>query len=178
MNTRKKGYTLLQSSSLPTSQAGTVILFLILAILTGTCEAQTSFNSSIFTIIFILVILVAVICIVSCGCICCIAYACNHRQQPSLSARTIQYTYNNHQSQIRRGAYPQSQYSSGSQPYPEQIYRSGHPAYPTPAPQPTATVEPQPVSLPEATLHQGDAPPAYEEAVRMKTVDLENDENR
>ena len=25
-------------------------------------------------------------------------------------------------------------------------------------------------SLPEATLHQGDAPPVYEEAVRMKTV--------
>ena len=28
----------------------------------------------------------------------------------------------------------------------------------------------EPVSLPEATLHQGDAPPAYEEAVGMKTV--------
>ena len=27
-----------------------------------------------------------------------------------------------------------------------------------------------PVPLPEATLHQGDAPPAYEEAVGMKTV--------
>ena len=30
----------------------------------------------------------------------------------------------------------------------------------------------EPVSLPEATLHQGDAPPAYEEALGMKTVDL------
>ena len=29
----------------------------------------------------------------------------------------------------------------------------------------------EPVSqLPEATLHQGDAPPAYEEAIGMKTV--------
>ena len=28
----------------------------------------------------------------------------------------------------------------------------------------------EPVSLPEATLHQGDAPPAYAEAVKMKTV--------
>ena len=33
---------------------------------------------------------------------------------------------------------------------------------------PQATSEPD--SLPEATLHQGDAPPAYEEAVGMKTV--------
>ena len=30
----------------------------------------------------------------------------------------------------------------------------------------------EPVSLPEATLHQGDAPPAYEEAIEMKTVDI------
>ena len=28
----------------------------------------------------------------------------------------------------------------------------------------------EPVSLPEATLHQGEAPPAYTEAVKMKTV--------
>jgi hypothetical protein len=28
----------------------------------------------------------------------------------------------------------------------------------------------EPVSLPEATLHQGDAPPAYEEAIEMETV--------
>lgn len=30
----------------------------------------------------------------------------------------------------------------------------------------------EPVSLSEARLHQGDAPPAYEEAVRMKTIDV------
>ena len=30
------------------------------------------------------------------------------------------------------------------------------------------------VSLPEATLHRGDAPPAYKEAVTMKTVDIED----
>ena len=28
----------------------------------------------------------------------------------------------------------------------------------------------EPVPLPEATLHQGDAPPAYTEAIKMKTV--------
>ena len=31
----------------------------------------------------------------------------------------------------------------------------------------------EPVSLPEATLHQGDAPPGYEEAVGMKTIDID-----
>ena len=30
----------------------------------------------------------------------------------------------------------------------------------------------EPVSLSEARLHQGDAPPAYEEAVGMKTIDV------
>lgn len=29
------------------------------------------------------------------------------------------------------------------------------------------------ISLPEATLHQGDAPPSYEEAIRMKTVNFD-----
>ena len=36
---------------------------------------------------------------------------------------------------------------------------------------PQATTEPV-ASLPEATLHQGDAPPGYAEAVGMKTVDI------
>ena len=30
----------------------------------------------------------------------------------------------------------------------------------------------EPVSLPEATLHQGDAPPGYAEAIGLKTVDI------
>lgn len=175
MKTRKKVHTLLQSSSLPTSQAGTVILFLILSILTGTCEAQNgNFVGDAITITVTLIVVAVVMCVVFCGCVCCVVYVCNQRQH---SARTIQYTHNR-QSQSHQGAYPQSQYPSGSQSYPQQTYhypQSGHPAYP---PQPTATVEPQPVSLPEATLHQGDAPPAYEEAIRMRTVDFESDQNK
>jgi hypothetical protein len=34
----------------------------------------------------------------------------------------------------------------------------------------------QAVSLPEATLHQGEEPPAYAEAIGMKTVDLDQDD--
>ena len=37
---------------------------------------------------------------------------------------------------------------------------------------------PEPVSLPKATLHQGEAPPTYEEAIRMKTVDLSQQEEQ
>ena len=33
------------------------------------------------------------------------------------------------------------------------------------------------ISLPEATLHRGDAPPAYAEAIRMKTVVIEDLDN-
>ena len=175
MKTRNKQHSSLQSSFLPTSTAGTVSLFLILAILIGKCEAQNSFNSSIITYVVIFVAVAIFMCLLFWCCVGCMIYMCN-RQQPT---RTIQYTYN-HQPQRGQGVYPQSQYPSGSQPYPGQTYnhpQSGYPAYSTPTSQPTAT-ELQPVSLPEATLHQGDAPPGYEEAVRMRTVDLECDQNR
>ena len=50
------------------------------------------------------------------------------------------------------------------QPYSEQTYIP-----------PTETMsDSEPVSLPEATLHQGNAPPGYEEAIGMKTIDLPN----
>ena len=62
---------------------------------------------------------------------------------------------------------------SGSQPYPAQSnYPQSYPAPPQtyPVPSQLAYTEPQQVSLPEATLHQGDAPPGYAEAVVMTTV--------
>ena len=49
--------------------------------------------------------------------------------------------------------------------------------YPTSPTGNTSQTVPQasePVPLPEATLHQGDAPPAYEEAIGMKTVHIDN----
>ena len=42
---------------------------------------------------------------------------------------------------------------------------------------PQATTS-EPVPLPEATLHQGDAPPGYEEAIGMKTVDIADLDNQ
>ena len=42
---------------------------------------------------------------------------------------------------------------------------------------PQATTS-EPVPLPEATLHQGDAPPGYQEAIGMKTVDIAGLDNQ
>ena len=56
-------------------------------------------------------------------------------------------------------SYPQPVPLSYPQPVP-----SSYPQFPLP--------EPQQVSLPKATLHQGDAPPGYSEAVGMTTVKL------
>ena len=39
----------------------------------------------------------------------------------------------------------------------------------------TVPVAVEPVSLPEATLHRGDAPPGYNEAITMKTIDTAHD---
>ena len=63
-------------------------------------------------------------------------------------------------------AYPRHGYISPSTGAVPSVSPLAHPGA---IPQTTTS---EPVSLPEATLHQGDAPPAYEEAVRMKTVDI------
>ena len=54
-------------------------------------------------------------------------------------------------------------------PPPTVIASSTPPATPRTTSQ-TVPQSSEPVSLPEATLHQGDAPPAYAEAVKLKTV--------
>ena len=64
--------------------------------------------------------------------------------------------------------YPQATPSAGGfQPYPVQSN------YPQPVPSQPPYTEPQQVSLPEATLHQGDAPPGYAEAVGFATVNID-----
>ena len=85
-------------------------------------------------------------------------------------------------------SYPVQQYVAPStapgnppptQPYPVQGYFPPStvtvPNAPPAPPGVTSQTVPQasePVSLPEATLHQGDAPPAYNEAIGMRTVDI------
>ena len=70
---------------------------------------------------------------------------------------------------IQQVIFPQATPSAGgSQPYPVQSN------YPQPVPSQPPYTEPQQVSLPEATLHQGDAPPGYEEAVDYTTVNIDS----
>ena len=62
---------------------------------------------------------------------------------------------------------------SPTQVYPGQAYipPSAVPNIPSDPPGTTVQTVPQSVSLPEATLHEGDAPPGYRDAIGMKTVD-------
>ena len=70
-----------------------------------------------------------------------------------------------------------SQYGTGTRPYPVQRHipppmapRSLSPTEATTSAQTVPQVY-EPISLPEATLHHGEAPPDYEEAIKMKPPD-------
>ena len=65
----------------------------------------------------------------------------------------------------RQGYVPPSTGHAGAVPSVSPLAAS----HPGAIPQATTA---EPVSLPEATLHQGDAPPTYAEAIGMKTVDI------
>ena len=169
-------------------RANSLLILLSLLILhVGTCQAQDNFNNNgpgaeFFALPLGLFFGISTI---MCCCFWTIVCTCIYLQH-----RTQRF--NNPQ---------RPQYGTVTRPYPTQGYvipstTPGHPpptqAYPgqayvqpstitapnaPPAP-PGTTLQtvPQfsePVSLPEATLHQGDAPPTYNEAVTMKTVHQE-----
>ena len=98
-------------------------------------------------------------------CICCIVHA-------DKNSTSNVNTFNARERPTQQVIYPQATPSAfSSQPYPVQSN------YPQPVPSQPAYTEPQQVSLPEATLHQGDAPPGYEEAVRFTTVNIVGQQN-
>ena len=151
----------IQSSSISVSSSGITSLFLLLTTLVGSCEAQQA-DSSINTFIILPVTIVAiVVCLVFIFCACVCAIICCSANRSSQS-RTVQYTHNAQRQrvQVAGGSYPAQSHQS-SVPYPTSS--TGYTSQ-------TVPQAPEPVSLPEATLHQGDAPPGYEEAIRMKTV--------
>lgn len=166
-------------TSLYTSPVGFVSLLLVLATLIGSCEASQS-TSFLYLPLVIFFVIALLMCIVFWVCVCCCVWISKSQAEAVRTNRGISTTYTTRQTVANQYVHSQTHYpTSGLQPYPQQTYHYPQSGYPTPAP-PQATfsesVQP-PVSLPEATLHQGDAPPAYEEAVRMKTVDVENDHN-
>ena len=158
-------------------------LLFILVVLVGRCDAHNhllAVNVSIPTVIFC----VAITLICACFFICCCRMLVERRHYRILPPSAVQYSHHSHE----------TSYYGGTQPYLAQRYippsTSSSPPLPrlpypytqrsiTPSPPPsgatTSQTVPQayePVSLPEATLHQGEAPPAYEEAIKMpKTTD-------
>ena len=156
----------------------------------GTCQAQSS--NGFFAIPVSIFVVVATL-----MCICfwaCFFYqrAQRARYYPPANAQYTPYVYNqrsNYNGGAQPGSYPVQGYvvpstTPSNPPQTQQAYPGpGYvppstvtAPYAPPGAPPGATTQtvPQasePVSLPEATLHQGDAPPAYAEAIGMKTVD-------
>ena len=177
-----------------------LVLLSLLLLHVGTCQAQSS--SGFFAIpVSIFVVVATLMCI--CFWVCfCVQMA---KRRPFYGApANVHYTphvYNQRPyygtgAQAQPGSYPVQGYVVPSttpaglnppqtqQAYPGQGYfppstgavPSVSPLGPPGAvPQPTTS---EPVPLPEATLHQGDAPPGYAEAVGMKTVDIAGQDNQ
>ena len=156
------------------SPTGLVTLLLVFISLVGNCEAQSNVSFVAF-VPFTVVLFIAFVCL--CFWICFIINRHKQRHITASRTTTTQYTYN--AQRPNQATYPQS-HAGGGQPYPLQSYvSSSRVLYPPPTgagynTSQTIVSVPEPISLPEATLHQGDAPPGYEEAIRMTTINIED----
>ena len=164
--------TTLTHSNLRRDSLLALLSFFLLNI--GICQAQSSSGISIAIPLPITLAFFAC----ACFCICfCIQLAKQRQRQDYGAPTNVQYApyvYNPLQTQ-------QAYSGQGYAPPSTMTVPSGLPLAP-PGPEATqshtaislaAQATSEPVSLPEATLHQGDAPPAYEEAVGMKTDELQ-----
>ena len=159
----------IQSSAVTVGRIVIVSPLLILTTLFGTCSAQngdTVLDASFFLPVIIFVVIACVMCVLFWVCVC--GIVCFTKSRTSAVTRI---PHNVRERSTQQVIYPHA--GGGSQPYPGQ---SNYPqSYPVPSQ--LAYTEPQQVSLPEATLHQGDAPPGYEEAIRMKVVDIDGEQH-
>ena len=145
----------------------------------GRCKAQQeSTNGSTTTLILIIAAGVGLSCLLS-MIIFAIWYVKRKRKNTAMALPTTSTRYaHNIQTQL---SFPQSQASDQSSlqyrlqsnvsPLSRVIYSASSPTsnVSNEASQ-TVPQASEPVSLPEATLHQGEAPPGYAEAVKMKTI--------
>lgn len=166
-----------------------LLSLLLLSILHfGRCQADDhlAFNISMPAIIFCIAITLMCTCFWICCCRMLSQRKHYHRIRPHSSATQYSATYS-----------PQtpSHYGTGTQPYPIQrhippptapgstsstqqysyisppsVPRSLSPTEATTSAQTVSQVY-EPISLPEATLHHAEAPPDYEEAIKMKPPD-------
>ena len=144
-----------------------VSLLIILILLVGKCEAQNT-----FFVTFTPIIIVAGIIFCFCCCICC-ACICHAKQRVTNSSKYPQATEVSYSTNTPyEGAdYPQNHTLQSYVPPSARVLYSAYDVNEqNSSPQANAeAVSSEPVSLPEAALHQGDAPPGYEEAIRMTT---------
>ena len=140
-------------------------LLLIIALLPTGCQAQTSDREiSIQAAIFSVV--AGAMCFIFW---CCFVLMCIPRHY-CRSSSSAPYTV--HRSHNESDVYP----TTHAIRYDQQHLVQGHIArsttlYPQLAQVGYSTSKPESVSLPEATLHHSDAPPDYEEAIRMAPID-------
>ena len=157
-------------------------LLVIFISVVGSCWAQTNDvdnnngNVSVQAVVFI--VIAATMCLIFWACYACICFSkqnnyCAISTTPQLSP--VRYsTRNTHQS----NGYSQNSARDYSVPrrflgHTEDV--SGQSEFnDLQAAARVGSHGPVSVSLPEATLHQGDAPPTYEEAIGMKTVNFNN----
>ena len=171
-----------------------LILSTILSASVRRCEAQkasdpinlTALIASIVTTLVVLGIALLVVCIILC-------LTCNkwlvareeRRTRQMAATLAARSRSRQQQSQVAGNtnsrSNPQAEgHSNYSQPLPS----ASHPAATTTSSEANGTTSmqqchvileaEQPISLPEATLHQGEDPPAYAEAIEMKTVHLDD----
>ena len=154
------------SSYLPSSRTGLVSLLLIFISLIGRCQAQTNF---VITIVPIILIVSVILCFCCCVCVACL---CNAKQRRSnatkLPSETTAQTIN-HPEQAPYHSQPPYVHNQLQDYVPPSTRVLYPPQEEQDSSQNVATAPPEPVPLPDATLHEGDAPPGYEEALRMTT---------
>ena len=178
-------------------------LLSLLLLQVGICQAQSSSGTGFVALpISIFVVVATLMCICFWVCFC---FQMAKRRQLYGTPANVHYTpyvhnqrpYYSTGAQAQPGSYPVQGYVVPSatpagvnppqtqQAYPSQGYvppSTGVSVVPSVSPLahpgaiPQATSEPVP--LPEATLHQGDAPPGYEEAIGIKTVDIVDLDNQ
>ena len=152
----------------------TSLILLFLSFSAGRCTAQeTSSSDTAFIIgvslpITLFVLAVIAICVCFWGCYLRVSMLARQPQRP-------RYVHN--YQRPHQAVHPQSQATSNGQPNSTATVITPPSTNlnlpPTGSDSSTSQTVPQAsesTSLLEATLHQGDAPPAYAEAIRMKTV--------
>lgn len=144
-----------------------VSLLTILTSLVGKCEAQNTFFVTLTPIIIVASVILCFCCCVCCACIC---HAKQRVRNSSKNPQSTEISYSTN-TPYEGAEYPQNHTLQSYVPPSARVLYSAHDVNEQNS-SPQAAGEPvssEPVSLPDAMLHHGDAPPGYEEAIRMTT---------